>query len=61
MNDLSLTRCVSHSIDDRIADDSALDWSAGEDWALPLPVSIECFGATHGPRAEDPAADWNPL
>jgi hypothetical protein len=61
MNHSSLTRCAAHSAHDGIADESSLDWSAGEDWVLPLPVSIECFGAKHETRSEDPATDWNPL
>jgi hypothetical protein len=61
MSDLSLSRCTSQSTLGDDSNEAMLDWSAGEDWRLPLPVSIECFGTSHETRSEDPATDWNPL
>jgi hypothetical protein len=61
MNDSSLTRCASRSIHDADSDEAMLDWSAGEDWVLPLPISIESFARSKEARSEDPASDWNPL
>jgi hypothetical protein len=61
MNDSSLTCSTLRSNHDTDSDAVMLDWSAGEDWVLPLPISIECFARSQEARGEDPASDWNPL